>query len=383
MASLDAGQGTPDNEPLLLPSWSGVQATNPPNRNPVLIAGVVRLGHIALIAGKGKIGKSWSAIELCVAVATGLDTWLGLPLLGSGRCLYIDPELDYKSLDNRFTEVSKAMGADSVAVDANVYKWCLRGVANANMGMITHDLRARCNPGDFALVVIDSCSCFVEGDENASTDIRAFFAQVLEVASITGATVLLVHHFGKAKDGDREAADRARGSSVWLDAPDAVMTITEILPPSGEPTDYLEFNEYACILEFPGIREFPRRIPKRLIFSHPVHREDDDGIVADWKPRSSTRDGGKATAKVNKAKAETNAATIVSKLLGHYYAEGVGDAGIIIGDAAKVCGCDVRTLEAAIDGCDYFTIEAVSARKRYVKPTQPPRASPEPLPMPD
>jgi RecA-family ATPase len=58
------------------------------------------------------------------------------------------------------------------------------------MDAIVHDLKARCEFGQFALVVIDSCSCFVEGDENKSVDVRAFAAKVLQVSEVTGATVL-------------------------------------------------------------------------------------------------------------------------------------------------------------------------------------------------
>ena len=372
-----------DAPKLKLPEWTAIRSTDPPSRNPVLIDGVVRKGHVMLLAGKGKIGKSWSAIELCVSVATGRESWFGLPLKSSGACLYVDPELDPKSLDNRFQTVCKAMSADTEKADSLIAKWSLRGIPNASMDAIISDLQTRNAFDQFALVVIDSCSCFVEGDENKSVDVRKFAAKVLQVTRITGATVLLVHHFGKAKDGDRSAADRARGSSVWLDFPDAVLTLTEGLPPSGQPSDYLEKNEYACILESGGIREFPRMEPIRLIFGYPVHRVDTDGITESWKPTSSERDGGKKTAELNKAKKATDAAKMCAEILARFYAEGIGEEGMLAPDLAKLMDRDTRTLKEAVAGCPYLEVVQETQRKHYIRPTHAPRTSPkdEELPL--
>lgn len=375
----EPAQGEPDENGLFLPPWTAIRAADPPKRNPVLIDGVVRRGHVMLLSGKGKIGKSWSAIELCVSIATGRAEWFGLPLKSSGACLFIDPELDTKSLDNRFHVVCDAMGADAVSVDANIAKWSLRGITGASMNAVIHDLEKRRE--SFALVVVDSCSCFVEDDENSSVAVRKFAAKVLQIAMITGATVLLVHHFGKAKDGDRAASDRARGSSVWLDFPDAVLTLTEVLPPSGKPSDYLAESEYACILESGGIREFPRMEPKRLIFGYPLHRVDADGITDGWKPDSSARKGADKTNELKAAQKRADRAAITAALLAHYYAEGIGEDGLILKEAAEAVNLDSRQLTTALEGSEHFEIVQETQRKRYVRPKRAPRASPPELPL--
>ena len=353
------------------PPWLTVRADDPPERNRPLIDGVVRQGHVILLAGKGKIGKSWSAIELCVAIASGSDSWFGLPLCLSGNCLYIDPEIDSKTLDNRFHAVCDKMGADAKIVSERVYKWSLRGLSGArSMKQLTNTIRAHCTPDMFKLVILDSCSCFVDGDENSSADIRKFSDYVLQIAEITGATVLLVHHFGKAKDGDRDASERARGSSVWLDFPDAVLTLSEITPTDGEVGDYLDDGAYACVLESGGIREFPRLEPVNLIFEHPLHRVDVEGITDGWKLNSSERAGGKATAAINKAKAELNHAHIIQDALAYCYAESVGRDGILVPDLVKALGVTKNTLKAALEtsGSDYFEVVEMTKRKHYVVP---------------
>ena len=376
-----ATQDGQDGDRLLLPTWTAIQATSPPSRNAPLIHNILRLGHVALLAAKGKAGKSWSAVELSIAVATGgVRGGFGCE---RGDVLDIDPEIDRNSLDNRFAATCEALNVDSAKIDSHVAKWALRGVEGATMSNIIHDLEIRRPDGSFALIVVDSASVFVEGDENSSVDIRRFAAKVLRMTSITGAAVLLVHHFGKGSAGDRDTADRARGSSVWLDFPDATLYLTEIFPQNGEIGDYLHDGERAFLLESGGLREFPIMEPKHLIFAHPIHRVDVEGITEGWKPTSARRSGGKSTAEVNKAKAEANRANIAAALLSHYYTEGIGEDGLLLKDAAEVAGVDPRTLTTALDGSDVFEIVQVTQRKRYVRPKHPPRASPPELPLAD
>ena len=374
---------------LLLPQPVAIRASNPPKRSPVLIPGILRRGHVCVLAGKGKTGKSFSAIELCVAVVT-CGKWFGWQIDGGGRCLYIDPEIDPRTLDNRFSSVCYEMGADKAAVDSQVVKWSLRGVLKRNgeaptVADLAHDVGLLYKPGDFALVVIDSASCFVDGDENTAGDVRKFFASVLKITATTGAAVLVVHHFGKARDGDRGAADRARGSSVWLDAPDAALTITEITPPSGDPTEALGAGVYAMALESGGLREFARMEPVHLIFKWPVHIPDYENITTGWLPNSSTRNGGKATGDGNKAKSAERAGKCVTALLAEFVARGTAE-GIPATEAAEIVSAAIgetvkaQTLKGYIESADALQVEQVSKQRWQIAPTRKP---PEPPPTLD
>lgn len=57
------------------------------------------------------------------------------------------------------------------------------------------------------LIIVDSMTAFYKGDENDSVKVRAFLHQARSLAD-AGATVLLIHHSGKA-----ESAQEYRGSS--------------------------------------------------------------------------------------------------------------------------------------------------------------------------
>ncbi|VEG99663.1 Uncharacterised protein [Slackia heliotrinireducens] len=377
-------------ETLLLPPWDAVRASDPPPLNPPLIPGIVRRGYTIEVGGKAKVGKSMFAIGLAVRVVCGGD-FCGREIQGGGRCLYVDPEIHPAELHKRFSVVCDAMGADKAKVDAGVVKWTLRGATTpegkpATISDVAHDIETRCKPGDFDLVVLDSCAALLEGDENASITIRSFYNVVLRIVEATGATVLFVVHFGKAKDGDRDPADRARGSSAWTDCPDAILTLVETFPKDGDPSDYLEDGETACLLESGGLRSFGRMEPVPLIFKYPCHRVDTEGITDGWRPRSSSdearRNGGKATGEIKTAQKAAKNARIVAALLAHFYAEQVGEEGLIMKEAAEVAGEDPRAVADALEDCEYMELVQVTQRKRYVRPKNPPRASPEQEQMP-
>ena len=372
-----------------LPPWEPVQAVNPPKRSQQLIRGLLRRTHIGLYAGKGKVGKSFLAIELCIAVATGTD-WLGFRC-ERGRCLYVDPEIDPNSIDNRFAEVADALSLDKAAVKANVLKWPLRGTG-ATIRMVARELKTRGE--SFDLILIDSCSCLMEGDENSSGDWSRFFIHVHDIANATGAAVMLCHHFGKGNAGDRDASDRFRGSSAIYDRPDVALTLTELFPKEGKPEDYLADNAHAFEVEVAGQREFPAFKPRHVVFEHPRHYADAQGVTDGWRPQTSTGQsrGGKQTAELNKARAESDRKKLEGDLLAWFYADGVGTEGRGITECAEHFGVSANRVQAAVEGSEHLDIYKPSKNRKKVVPRHIPRvagddgesedhAAAEPLPL--
>lgn len=363
-----------------LPRWQQVRASEPPRRRPTLVASILRRGHVALISGKAKSGKSWLALNLSVCVACGI-TWLGREC-AQGRVLYVDPELDERSLDNRFHVVCEALGVDAREAEKGIVRWSLRGATKRDgsaptIADVVGDLKQLREDGDleeFALVVVDSCSALLAGDENASKDVRRFTNTCLKIAELTGGAVLLTHHMGKGAAGDRDAIERSRGSSVWGDAPDAPLSLTEIFPPSGEVADYLQKGERAFVLEDSGLREFPSMEPMHVIFRYPLHRLDVDGITSGWKPKSSQQKAGKVSGDVRRLKGEARAAKCVAAIIASMYAEDTGEDGMTIADAVRICtdelgeGISSTTLRGYVDESDLLDIFQKSPRRAFVVP---------------
>lgn len=387
---LPAKTDNSSSDGLRLPHWENVRVSDPPKRAPALIDGLLRCGHTALFAGKAKSGKSWAAIELAVAVATGGE-WLG-HRCAQGSVVYCDPELDPRSLDNRFSKVAQAMGAQLGIVDARVLKWSMRGVLldsgePPTIEDIAHDIGIL-KPSGLALVILDSVSCFLgSGDENSSHDVRRLSAFMNRIAEATGAAVLAVHHFGKSLAGDREAIDRARGSSVWSDAPDCPMTITEVFPPNGEAADYLPAGARAFVIDA-ALREFEPMEPLHIIYEFPLHRVDTGGITADWKPKSSQQSAGRSSGETRAAKAAQRAMRCELALMQAFYLNGIGTEGMEATDAAEVCaeylGEPIKpaTVKAYIGESELFDVWQRSPRRWLVVPRTLPHKAEDPPEQP-
>ena len=80
---------------------------NLPELSQPLIHGVLRQGHKMLLAGPSKAGKSYSLIQLCIAIGEG-SKWLGWQC-EMGKVLYVNLELDRASCLHRFKDVYNAL----------------------------------------------------------------------------------------------------------------------------------------------------------------------------------------------------------------------------------------------------------------------------------
>lgn len=377
-----------EDQPTVPTAWhyegmfDSPRSSCPPHLAPVLVPGLLRLGHTGLLVARAKSGKSWGVIALAIAVATGSE-WMGRRCK-RGRVLFVNPEIDPRSLSNRFRKVADAMGADLAEVDGRVTILTLRGrltdggepmTLSTVAGMI---LEAAEHFGGFDLIIIDSCSTLLTGDENNSLDVRRFHDQCLIVAAATGAAVMCVHHEGKAQSGDRDAIARGRGSSAWGDAFDLVLSLVEVFPPSGDASDYLGEGERAFLLECAAIREFAQAPDMPLIWHFPTFRQDAENVTEDWKPKSAQRTGAQRSGEIKKQKAAARADQCTMALLSHMYREDVDSSeGIPATTAAKICtealGENIKpqTLKQYVESSEWLDVYQKSPQRWAVVPRHP------------
>lgn len=96
-----------------------------------------------------------------------------------------------------------------------------------------------------ALIVIDTLSRSMTGDENDTRDMNAFVRGCDRLREATGAAVLVVHHSGWSSD------ERMRGSTVLMAAADSVVAVTR---EQGALTGTLECKKQKDASEFESIR---------------------------------------------------------------------------------------------------------------------------------
>ena len=211
-----------ESRPYLEPPLDGVvfDGDAPPAPVPMLVERVVPLKGITFLGGQSGAGKSFVAIDLSVAVATG-EAFFGLQVLKSGGVIYVAAE-GAASIATRLAAAKKARGIDeklpvaTVTVvgdlsDAKTRREFIRRLETA-----AKTLRDRYGV-DVKLIIVDTiAAAFSMKDENAAGEVNAVCKATAELGDAVGAAVLAVAHYGKdASTGLRgSSASRAAGESV-------------------------------------------------------------------------------------------------------------------------------------------------------------------------
>lgn len=212
------------NDDLPEPASLAESWDNLPELAEPLIAGVLRKGHKMLLSGPSKAGKSFSLIELCIAIAEGKD-WMGFRCT-QGRVLYVNLELDSASCLHRFKDVYGALGykPDNIA---NIDIWNLRGKSKP-MDKLAPSLIRRALKTRPIAVIIDPIYKVITGDENSADQMAQFCNQFDKICNELGCAVIYCHHHSKGSQGQKRSMDRMSGSGVFARDPDALLDLIEL-----------------------------------------------------------------------------------------------------------------------------------------------------------
>lgn len=178
-----------------------------------LISGIMPRGAVGMLFGASGAGKSFLALDMALSIVIG-RRWHEHHVK-QGPVWYLAGE-GFSGLKLRVRAWQKVHGAGSLArlnVTRNAVPFDADGAA-----ILRSELDATTEMP--ALIIIDTLSRHLQGDENTQKDSAQFVRLCGELASLTGAAVLIVHHSG------HHAQDRARGSSVLRAAVDVEMAIT-------------------------------------------------------------------------------------------------------------------------------------------------------------
>ena len=312
---------------------------NLPQLAPPLIEGILRQGHKMLVAGPSKAGKSFTLIELCIAIAEG-KKWLNWQC-AQGKTLYVNLELDRPSCLHRFKDVYNALGIKPNNL-TNIDIWNLRG-KSIPMDKLAPKLIRRASKKGYIAVVIVPIYKVITGDENSADQMANFCNQFDKICNELGTSVIYCHHHSKGSQGGKRSMDRASGSGVFARDPDALLDLIELdlneahykqlrnMSACKCCVDYLRANRPELLNELSQddvlsqsimidfcksklghdyykeldmlvneardkatsitawriegtLREFSKFPPVNLYFEYPVHVVDQDGVLQDIDP---------------------------------------------------------------------------------------------------
>lgn len=172
---------------------------------------------VTLLVGKPKIGKSWMALDLAVAVATG-ELALGNIKCTQGSVLYCALEDNQRRLQRRMRELFGDTGKWPpdlhIALEAK----------RLNEGLI-EDLDVWISAYKPALVIIDTFAKVrpVSGRDSGYEADYAALSPLQELAGERGVAILIVHHLRKMPGDD--PFDMVSGSTGLTGAVDAALIL--------------------------------------------------------------------------------------------------------------------------------------------------------------
>lgn len=187
----------------------------PPTR--YVVRGLLPARGQAAIYGEPGSGKSFLAIDLAHAIASGRTDWFGFHVQ-QAPVAYVALE-GQGGIGKRIDALEAHTGRPC---DDQLRFWChdIQLLDDKGIGMLAAQIVATLGTG--AVVVIDTLNQASPGaDENSSQDMGKIIAATKRLAVAVGGLVLLVHHAGKNRSLG------LRGHSSLLAAMDAVIEVAK------------------------------------------------------------------------------------------------------------------------------------------------------------
>ena len=269
--------------------------------DPEIIEGVLRERQVMLIAAPPKGGKTWLAVALMWALATGGE-WLGARCART-RVVYCNMEVSPASFANRCEAVRGEMG---IPHDAARMVDVLSGRgAGYDANRLVEAVLVHLG-GTPACVVVDCLYAIETGNENDAEAIRALFAELNRLTR-AGCSVVGVHHFPKGSSGMKASVDRMAGSSVFARAPDALLSLDPLdVDPRGEAGAELAEQGYSAYRLSFDLRDFRPRRPIDLIFTGTRFVRDVGGLLGGAYIKGSPQANGAHSGRANAERAEAD-----------------------------------------------------------------------------
>lgn len=180
-----------------------------------LIKHVLPESGVCMVYGPSTSGKSFLALDLCMAIARGVD-WFGHKTQRPGAVAYVVAE-GAGGFGKRLHAYDEHHGSDSSALPLSFIPAAPNLLEVRDVRELVAELKAL---PDLRVVTVDTLAQTTPGaDENSSADMGRALAHCRSIGEATGALVLLVGHTGK------DATKGPRGHSSQFAAFDAVIEV--------------------------------------------------------------------------------------------------------------------------------------------------------------
>lgn len=226
--------------PPILVRFAGEFLDNEVPETKWLVPGLVPVGIPMVLASKGGLGKSWIALQLCIAVATGKPFFTsegGVPRASAYFGLEDSRDVVHKRI-RAIVSTYKAAGDWSETDETNLRRhfavmeinWETKAATTylpdlmPTLQEFISAVGARDIPP--GVIVLDTLARFSDGDENTVQALRPVLTACLKIAN-AGWSPLMLHHVAKGQDGARAGKDKPslgdRMSTEWVRGSSAIV----------------------------------------------------------------------------------------------------------------------------------------------------------------
>lgn len=269
-------------KPSVGPKTLGQLVRAYPALRPPVIEGLLREGETLNIISAPKIGKSWLATDLALAVATGGE-WMGMPCV-KGKVLILDNELHAETSAHRIPKVAAARGIPFEAVADMIHIENLRGRLK-DLPSLQSYFEA-INPETYKFVILDAFYRFLpmKSDENDNGTMAGLYNLVDAFAEHLKSSFALIHHTSKGSQSLKDVTDVGAGAGAQARATDTHLILRR------------HEEEDAVVLDA-AVRSWPPLPPRCLRWTFPVWQTADDLDPAKLRQEGKRR--AKAEGEVN------------------------------------------------------------------------------------
>jgi len=200
---------------------------------PSWIAPVLPKGGVLLFGGHSKIGKSFQAMEMARALASGtpLFGYHGFRVPSPTKVLYLEREIGEFGLQARAKPIFREEDPD--VCRENLWYVSQDPDLSLDTTMGIRAIEAHIEQTQAQVLILDPVSHMHGQDENDNTAITKIFNNIEQIRKDfrdVGLSVIMTHHFGKppngrhAEDYDHLSFHNFRGASKFFSAPDTICT---------------------------------------------------------------------------------------------------------------------------------------------------------------
>jgi hypothetical protein len=190
-----------------------------------IIKGVLSEGSTMVYGGASKTNKTFALMDLAISVAAGVPWWN--IETAQGKVLYLDFELKEYYFQKRLKAICCKKNVSYKALENDFDVWNLRGHGKCIKELSPHILE-RARNGGYRLIIIDPIyKVLGDRDENSAGDINSLMNELEAISVMTGAAIVVGHHFSKGGQAGKDSMDRISGSGVFARSPDAIVIITK------------------------------------------------------------------------------------------------------------------------------------------------------------